>query len=128
MAAAYNSDYNELLEQCENGFCLQDVTLQNRLWLLMIYASVYPEKFEGDKASKLMQLAKVSHEDMKAVKNMRMLEGSDTRKTPSGSFSLKFDAHKSLTTPKENGSMMIDGLYILGLVASNGCQGCGLAA
>ncbi|KAA8515933.1 hypothetical protein F0562_019112 [Nyssa sinensis] len=72
----------------------QDATLENRLRLLMIYASVYPEKFEGDKASKLMQLAKVSHEDMKAVKNMRMLEGSDTRKTPSGSFSLKFDAHK----------------------------------
>lgn len=39
------------------SFSLQDVTPENKLRLLMIYASVYPEKFEGDKASKLMQVA-----------------------------------------------------------------------
>ncbi|KAL6965015.1 STXBP unc-18 S1 [Sarracenia purpurea var. burkii] len=71
----------------------QESSSENKLRLLMIYASVYPEKFEGDKASKLMQLAKLSQEDMKAVKNMRMLEGSKARKTSTGSFSLKFDAH-----------------------------------
>ncbi|XP_059311148.1 protein transport Sec1a-like [Lycium ferocissimum] len=71
----------------------QDTTGENKLRLMMIYASVYPEKFEGDKAAKLMQLAKLSPEDMKAVKNMRMLEGSEKRK-PSGSFSLKFDSQK----------------------------------
>ncbi|GMP61809.1 hypothetical protein CsSME_00024127 [Camellia sinensis var. sinensis] len=65
----------------------QDASCENKLRLLMIYASVYPEKFEGDKATKLMQ-------DMKTVKNMRMLEGSDARKATTGSFSLKFDAHK----------------------------------
>lgn len=34
----------------------QEATPENKLRLLMIYASVYPEKFEGDKASKLMQV------------------------------------------------------------------------
>ncbi|KAK6804408.1 hypothetical protein RDI58_002192 [Solanum bulbocastanum] len=71
----------------------QDTSSENKLRLMMIYASVYPEKFEGDKAAKLMQLAKLSPDDMKAVKNMRMLEGSEKRK-PSGSFSLKFDSQK----------------------------------
>ncbi|KAK3021183.1 hypothetical protein RJ639_045561 [Escallonia herrerae] len=72
----------------------QDASVDYKLRLMLIYASVYPEKFEGDKASKLMQLAKLSREDVKAVKNMRMLEGSDSRKTSNGSFSLKFDAQK----------------------------------
>ncbi|PHT59146.1 putative protein transport Sec1a [Capsicum baccatum] len=71
----------------------QNTSGENKLRLMMIYASVYPEKFEGDKAAKLMQLAKLSPEDMKAVKNMRLLEGSEKRK-PSGSFSLKFDSKK----------------------------------
>lgn len=35
---------------------MQDATVENKLRLLMIYASVYPEKFEGDKALKLMQV------------------------------------------------------------------------
>ena len=35
---------------------LQSTTPENKLRLLMIYASVYPEKFEGDKASMLMQV------------------------------------------------------------------------
>lgn len=72
----------------------QDANVENKLRLLMIYASVYPEKFEGDKALKLMQLAKLSCEDMKAVQNMRTLEGENARKTSTGGFSLKFDAHK----------------------------------
>lgn len=71
----------------------QDTSGENKLRLMLIYASVYPEKFEGDKAAKLMQLAKLAPEDMKAVKNMRMLAGSEKRK-PSGSFSLKFDSKK----------------------------------
>lgn len=39
---------------------MQDTTPENKLRLLMIYASVYPEKFEGDKATKLMQVATTS--------------------------------------------------------------------
>ncbi|KAL6322625.1 hypothetical protein AAG906_014297 [Vitis piasezkii] len=70
----------------------QDATSENKLRLLMIYASVYPEKFEGDKGLKLMQLARLSPEDMKVVNNMRLLEGSSaTKKKSSGGFSLKFE-------------------------------------
>ncbi|GAB2230872.1 hypothetical protein Droror1_Dr00015167 [Drosera rotundifolia] len=68
---------------------------ENKLRLLMIYASVHPEKFEGDKGLKLMQLAKLSSEDMKPVKNTRLLARSqDNQNKSSGSFSLKFDAHR----------------------------------
>lgn len=35
---------------------LQDLSPENKLRLLMIYAAVYPEKFEGDKGIKLMQV------------------------------------------------------------------------
>ncbi|KAM7275043.1 hypothetical protein ACFE04_016909 [Oxalis oulophora] len=75
-----------------------DATPENKLRLLMIYAIVYPEKFEGDKADKLMQLAKLSPEDMKVVNNMRILGGSSSSnvKKSSGSvFSLKFDDQKT---------------------------------
>uniref|UniRef100_A0A5B6YR19 Putative SNARE-interacting protein KEULE-like isoform X1 n=1 Tax=Davidia involucrata TaxID=16924 RepID=A0A5B6YR19_DAVIN len=73
----------------------QDVTRENKLRLLMIYAAVYPEKFEGDKIAKLMELARLPPEDMNAVNNMRLLEGSsDTKKSSIGAFSLKFDVHK----------------------------------
>ncbi|CDP20294.1 unnamed protein product [Coffea canephora] len=41
--------------------------------------------------SNLCQLAKLSTNDMKAVKNMKLIEGSENRKT-SGGFSLKFDS------------------------------------
>ncbi|KAA8522289.1 hypothetical protein F0562_012962 [Nyssa sinensis] len=73
----------------------EDVTRENKLRLLMIYAAVYPEKFEGDKIAKLMELARLPPEDMNAVNNMRLLEGSsDTKKSSIGAFSLKFDVHK----------------------------------
>lgn len=35
---------------------LQDISPENRLRLLMIYASIFPEKFEGDIGEKLMQV------------------------------------------------------------------------
>ena len=35
---------------------MQDASRENKLRLLMIYASIYPEKFEGDKGTKLMQV------------------------------------------------------------------------
>ncbi|KAI7993965.1 SNARE-interacting protein KEULE [Camellia lanceoleosa] len=74
----------------------QDVTRENKLRLLMIYAACYPEKFEDDKMTKLMELARLPTEDMNAVNNMRLLEGSsDTKKSSTGAFSLKFDVHKN---------------------------------
>ncbi|KAF9624022.1 hypothetical protein IFM89_007720 [Coptis chinensis] len=73
----------------------QLATPENKLRLLMIYSAIYPEKFEADKGSKLMQLARLSHDDMNAVHNMRLLEGSsDTKKNSTGGFSLKFDVQK----------------------------------
>ncbi|KAL6986091.1 STXBP unc-18 S1 [Sarracenia purpurea var. burkii] len=72
-----------------------DVTRESKLRLLMIYAACYPEKFDGDKIMKLMELARLPPEDMNAVNNMRLLEGSsDTKKSSLGAFSLKFDVHK----------------------------------
>ncbi|XP_044494083.1 protein transport Sec1a [Mangifera indica] len=69
----------------------QDTTPENKLRLLMIYACVYPEKFEDDKASKLLQLAGLSREDMKVIHNMWLLAGSsNSKKSSSDSFSLKF--------------------------------------
>ena len=35
---------------------VQDVSRENKLRLLMVYAGVHPEKFEGEKGSKLMQV------------------------------------------------------------------------
>ncbi|XP_059641541.1 SNARE-interacting protein KEULE-like isoform X1 [Cornus florida] len=73
----------------------EDVTRENKLRLLMIYAAIYPEKFGGDKITKLMELARLPPEEMNAVYNMRLLEGSsDTKKSSIGAFSLKFDVHK----------------------------------
>ncbi|KAK9270270.1 hypothetical protein L1049_025847 [Liquidambar formosana] len=72
-----------------------DATRESKLRLLMIYAAIYPEKFEGEKGLKMMQLAKLSSDDMNAVNNMRLLEGSsDAKKSSIGAFSLKFDVHK----------------------------------
>ncbi|XP_042002533.1 protein transport Sec1a-like isoform X2 [Salvia splendens] len=67
---------------------------QNILRLMMIYAAVYPENFEGDKALKLMQLARLSDTDMKAVKNMTLIGGCDSRSVSKGTFSLMFDSEK----------------------------------
>ncbi|XP_078440805.1 SNARE-interacting protein KEULE-like [Wolffia australiana] len=72
----------------------QESTRENKLRLLMIYASIYPEKFEGDKGIKLMQLARLSSDDMNAVNNMKFLGGSDGKKTTTSTFSLKFDLAK----------------------------------
>ncbi|XP_059641542.1 SNARE-interacting protein KEULE-like isoform X2 [Cornus florida] len=80
----------------------EDVTRENKLRLLMIYAAIYPEKFGGDKITKLMELARLPPEEMNAVYNMRLLEGSsDTKKSSIGAFSLKFDVHKKHAARKD---------------------------
>ncbi|CAM8957018.1 unnamed protein product [Rhodiola kirilowii] len=72
-----------------------DISNENKLRLLMIYAAIHPDKFEGDKGVKLMQLARLSNDDMNAVTSMRLLEGSSgTKKSSGGAFMLKFDMHK----------------------------------
>ncbi|XP_051119489.1 SNARE-interacting protein KEULE [Andrographis paniculata] len=73
----------------------EDVSRENKLRLLMIYAAIYPEKFEDDKISKLMELARLPPEDRTAVYNMKLLEAlSDAKKSSIVPFSLKFDVHK----------------------------------
>ncbi|CAN6466572.1 unnamed protein product [Victoria cruziana] len=79
----------------------QDATREIKLRLLMIYAAIYPEKFEGDKGTKLMQLALLSTDDMKAVTNMRLLGLPESKKTSGGGFSLKFDINKKHAFRKE---------------------------
>ncbi|CAN0921438.1 Protein transport Sec1a [Linum grandiflorum] len=76
---------------------------ENKLRLLMIYAFVYPEKFEGDKGLKLMQLAKLSDNEMQVVRNMQMLVGSTAQpKKPKGNFSLKFDNAKTKNAARQD--------------------------
>ncbi|KAL1546464.1 Protein transport Sec1a [Salvia divinorum] len=72
----------------------QEERNQNKLRLMMIYAAVYPENFEGDKALKLMQLARLSDTDMEAVKNVKLIGGCDSISVSKGTFSLMFDSEK----------------------------------
>ncbi|KAG6688859.1 hypothetical protein I3842_11G145700 [Carya illinoinensis] len=73
----------------------EDTIRENKLRLLMILVAIYPEKFEGEKGLNIMKLAKLPPEDMNAVYNLRLLGGSsDTKKSSTGAFSLKFDIHK----------------------------------
>ncbi|XP_047981241.1 SNARE-interacting protein KEULE-like isoform X1 [Salvia hispanica] len=73
----------------------EDISREYKLRLLMIYAAVYPEKFDDDKISKLMELARLPQDDATAVYNMRLLESSsDPKKSSIVPFSLKFDVHK----------------------------------
>ncbi|CAN1333122.1 SNARE-interacting protein KEULE [Linum perenne] len=88
----------------------EDASRENKLRLLMILASIYPEKFEGDKGLNLMKLAKLPEDDMTAVNNMRMFGGTTETKKSSASFSLKFDikqkkraARKDRTDQEETG-------------------------
>ncbi|CAN1333121.1 SNARE-interacting protein KEULE [Linum perenne] len=93
-----------------NEYLVQDASRENKLRLLMILASIYPEKFEGDKGLNLMKLAKLPEDDMTAVNNMRMFGGTTETKKSSASFSLKFDikqkkraARKDRTDQEETG-------------------------
>lgn len=77
----------------------QNLSEENKLRLLVIYAIVCPDKFEGDKGDKLMQLAKLPSDDMKVINSLRYLVGSDAKKAARpGGFSLKFDAQKKKNT------------------------------
>ncbi|EPS73965.1 hypothetical protein M569_00789 [Genlisea aurea] len=72
----------------------EDVSRESKLRLLMIYASLYPEKFEDDKILKLLELARLPPDDRIAVYNMRLLEAPSASKKTLSPFSLKFDVNK----------------------------------
>ncbi|WVZ10764.1 hypothetical protein V8G54_015294 [Vigna mungo] len=83
----------------------EDTTRENKLRLLMILASIYPEKFEGEKGLNLMKVAKLTDDDAIAINNLRMLEGEpDTKKTSISSFALKFDMHKKKRAARKDRS------------------------
>ncbi|KAH9649000.1 SNARE-interacting protein KEULE [Citrus sinensis] len=83
----------------------EDITRENKLRLLMIVASIYPEKFEGEKGLNLMKLAKLTADDMTAVNNMRLLGGAlESKKSTIGAFSLKFDIHKKKRAARKDRS------------------------
>ncbi|KAK4397369.1 protein transport Sec1b [Sesamum angolense] len=52
----YDAMCHDLLNLEGNKYVHEEGTNENKLRLMMVYAAVYPEKFEGDKALKLMQL------------------------------------------------------------------------
>ncbi|KAI5601654.1 hypothetical protein POPTR_001G116900v4 [Populus trichocarpa] len=73
----------------------EDATRENKLRLLMILAAIYPEKFEGEEGHNIMKVVRLPQDDMNAVNNMRLLAAaSETKKSSTGAFSLKFDIHK----------------------------------
>ncbi|KAF3493466.1 hypothetical protein DY000_02057823 [Brassica cretica] len=73
----------------------EEASREGKLRLLMILATIYPEKFEGEKGQNLMKLAKLPSDDMSAVNNMRLLGSAvDAKKNTPGGFTLKFDLHK----------------------------------
>ncbi|KAL7595463.1 hypothetical protein Lser_V15G27747 [Lactuca serriola] len=73
----------------------QDATDEQKIRLLMIYVATHPEKFETDKLAKILELADLLPEDMKAIYNMRFLESApDSMNTSNSGFPLKFDNKK----------------------------------
>nr|GEV48666.1 SNARE-interacting protein KEULE-like isoform X2 [Tanacetum cinerariifolium] len=61
----------------------KDAPCEIKLRLLMICIATHPEKFRSDKLAKLMELAKLSSDNMKAVYNMKFLDGSSEAKKKS---------------------------------------------
>ncbi|KAF3647413.1 Photolyase 1 isoform 1 [Capsicum annuum] len=91
----YDAMCNNLFNMYGDKFVHEDETRKSKLCLLMIYVAVYPEKLDSDKLSKLMELARLPQDNMNAVYNMRLMEGStDNKKSSLGAFSLKFNIHK----------------------------------
>lgn len=88
-----DAGHKELLEYLSEN---EDGNVENMLRLMMIYALADPEKFEGENGAKLMELANLSHEDMRMIENMRLLEGPVKKKKQEtkGGF-LNFDKKKA---------------------------------
>ncbi|CAF1702421.1 BnaCnng57670D [Brassica napus] len=74
-----------------------DINQESKLRLMMIFAEIYPKKFAGEKGRKMMELAKLSGDDVVAVNNLRLLGPVHTecKSSTTGSFPLKFDVLKT---------------------------------
>ncbi|CAM6128065.1 unnamed protein product [Calypogeia fissa] len=72
----------------------QDLSADNKLRLLMIYAATHPEKLDAAKRLQWMKLARLSGDDMNAINNLEYLGVAVSKKQSIG-FSLKFGTRKS---------------------------------
>lgn len=72
----------------------QNLTKENKLRLLMIYAASHPEKLDAAKRLQWMKLARLTEEDMNPVVNMEYM-GVSVSKKQTGGFSLKFGTRKN---------------------------------
>ncbi|KAF3513325.1 hypothetical protein F2Q69_00002654, partial [Brassica cretica] len=74
-----------------------DINQESKLRLMMIFSEIYPKKFAGEKGRKMMELAKLSGDDVVAVNNLRLLGPVHTecKSSTTGSFPLKFDVLKT---------------------------------
>lgn len=78
----------------------QDMTKENKIRLLMIYAASHPEKLDAAKRLQWMKLARLTEDDMRPVVNMEYM-GVSVSKKHAGGFSLKFGHHKKRAVRKE---------------------------
>jgi syntaxin-binding protein 1 len=79
-----------------------DITSENKLRLLMIYAAVYSNKLESSKLEKLIELAKLPADDINAVHNMKFLDGSsNVQRSSTAPFPLKFRINKKKHTVRK---------------------------
>lgn len=68
----------------------------------------------------ILQLARLSDTDMKVVKNMKLIEGSDSRSASTGTFSLMFDSEKVIFFYNRlHAYVMVDSRYWLKLRSIN---------
>ncbi|KAH7352483.1 hypothetical protein KP509_19G048300 [Ceratopteris richardii] len=72
----------------------ENLTKENKLRLLMIYAASHPEKMDAAKRLQWMKLARLTEEDMNPVVNMDYMGVSVSKKESSG-FSIKFGTRKN---------------------------------
>lgn len=72
----------------------KDMTKENKIRLLMIYAASHPEKLDAAKRRQWMELARLTEDDMRPVVNMEYV-GVSVSKKQSGGFSLKFGHRKN---------------------------------
>jgi len=74
-----------------------EMSSENKLRLLMIYAATHPEKLDATKRSQWQKLAKLTDDEMSAVNNLEFLGVQAPKKQTSGveKFALKFGARKA---------------------------------
>ncbi|CAI5500707.1 unnamed protein product [Closterium sp. Naga37s-1] len=70
-----------------------DMSTENKMRLLMVYAAMHPEKLDPQKQNFWMKLAKLDQEDMRTVINLEFL-GVGINKDASSGFSLSFGSRK----------------------------------